>query len=98
MKLGCVDRPCRSDGRDRLARRHLLATADHDPNIVTVGRDPAICVADQDQLALTPPFVAGIGDDTVLGLPARRTASGRHVYAVVGLPPSLRSTSCHLSS
>ncbi len=62
---------------DGLAALHI------DLGIIRIGRNEAIGVADQNEIAIAFELIAGIGDDARLGRFHRRAFRQRDVYAVI---------------
>src|SRR5215213_10002511 len=69
--------------RDRLAALHLLAVLDGDLAVMGVGRDVAVVVPDEDELAVALHVRAGVGDGAVLGGLDRRALGQGDVDALV---------------
>ena len=70
---------------DGLAAAHRVAALHHDVAVVGVGRDPAVGVADEDEVAVAGEFVAGVDHGAGLGGLDRRAFRHREVDAVVAL-------------
>src|SRR5262249_61097289 len=97
MHLRLVDRAGRASLGDDLTAAHLVTTLHEDLLVMRVGRHPVIGMADQNEIAVTLEFVAGIGDDAILSRHHR--GSLRHgevdavLFAAVSLVAAARSDS-----
>src|SRR5215217_2911840 len=69
--------------RDRLAALHLLAVLDGDLAVMGVGRDVAVVMPDEDELAVALHVRARVGDGAVLGCLDRRALGQGDVDALV---------------
>ena len=76
---------------DDLAAPHLIAALDQDVLVVGVGRDPAVGMTDEDEVAVALEFVAGVDHGAGLDGLDRRAFRHREVDAVVA---SRRSAWC----
>ena len=82
---GVVTPPVMPDSATDLAAPHLLAALDLQLAVVGIGRDPAVGVADQHEIAVALQLVAGIDDGAVLGRLHRAPFGHGKVDAVVAL-------------
>src|SRR5215472_14996070 len=72
-----------TDTCDDLAASDFLAAFDQYHIAMRIGRDPPIRVLDQNEVAVTAQFVAGVGDDSPVGGFDRGTPRGRDIDTVV---------------
>src|SRR5215472_74164 len=67
MQLRLVDVTGRANPGDDLPSRYLVSALHKQLIAVGVGRDPAVGMLDQNEIAVTAQLVSGIGDDAGIG-------------------------------
>ena len=90
MQLWFGDVAGGADARDRLAARDLVAALDQDLIAMPIGRDPAVRMFDENEVAVAAQLIAGIGDNTPIGRLYCSTTRGGYIDAVVVCPISSR--------
>ena len=93
MELWLGDAAGGADARNRLAAGDLVAAFDQDQIAMRIGRDPAIGVFDENEVAITAQLVAGIGDDSSIGRLDCSAARSGNIDAVVVRPVLSRAIS-----
>src|SRR5437870_3845435 len=83
MQLWLADAAGRADFGDNFAAVNRVALLDEKLVAMSVGRDPAIAVLDQHQIAVTAQFVARIRDNARLDCLDRGAARRRDVDTVI---------------
>src|SRR5260370_21096932 len=83
MELRLADPTGRTDLGDHLAAVHRVALLDEQLVAMGIGRDPAIGMLDQHQIAVAAQLVAGIGDDAAFDGLDRGTARRCDLDAVI---------------
>src|SRR6266851_6060043 len=76
MQLRGSDIAALADAADDLAALYLIAALDQKGVAMGIGGDPAIGMADQQQIAEAAQLVAGIDDDATVGGAHRRAQGG----------------------
>src|SRR5947208_4389541 len=86
MQLWLADAAGRADLGDHLAAVDRVALLDEKLVAMSIGRDPAIAVLDEHQIAVTAQFIARVRDNAGLDRLDRSAARGRDVDAVIVRP------------
>src|SRR6476646_4685261 len=83
MNLRARHRPGLARLGDDIAAFHRVAAAHEEILVVRIGGDPAILVAQEDQVAIALQLVAGIGDHAAFGSAYARTLGNGDVDALI---------------
>src|SRR5690348_10311077 len=86
MQLWLADTAGRADLGDHLAAVDRVALFDEQLVAMGIGRDPAIAMLDQHQVAVAAQFIARVGNNARFDRLDRRAAWGRDIDAVIVRP------------
>ena len=91
MQLRLIDKAGLPDRADRLAAHDIIPFFDQDFAEMRIGRDIAVLVLEQDQLAVTLDFAADVGDLPAIGRAHGIAFRGLNIDTVIVLAVRLRT-------